>query len=308
MRNTSCVRRRTRLGLLLSLAVLALMPAAAHADHHEMKIQEIFPGSTANAGQDYVTLQMYASGQNFVDGHSLTVYNAAGTAIHTATFPASPSPGVPHGANQSTILIGAASSVVGVTPDLVDAGMTAIDPAGGAVCWNATPISFVDCASWGNFTGDALLPSSAGTPADSPGGIGDGTVLTREITRGCSTLLEASDDTNDSGNDYAGGGPVPRNNATTPTEQACPNTQITKGPAKTTHDRTPTFKFKSVPAGAPSFECAVDHRGSFSGCTSPITLPKLGFGKHKFFVEAQNSSFGADPTPASQTFKVVKRH
>jgi hypothetical protein len=283
-------------GAAAAIASLAL-PAAAAADHHEMVVREVFPGSTADPSQDYIELQMYASGQNFVGGHTITIYNAAGTLVHTVTFPSD----LASGSNQQTILAGAAASVVGVAPDYVDAGMTAINPTGGAACWNASPASFIDCVSWGNFTGNSSLPSNAGTPAAA---ITDGQALRRSIARGCNTFLEASDDTDSSADDFALGTPLPRNDSTTPSEVQCPSTTITKGPSGRTHDRTPTFKFKSSAPSA-TFECKLDHR-DFKACTSPDTLPKLSFGKHKFQVRA---SVGAstDPTPAKQSFKVVKR-
>jgi hypothetical protein len=283
-------------GATAAIASLAL-PTVASATFHEMVVREIFPGSTANPGQDYIELQMYASGQNFVSGHSATIYSSNGTLVDTEAFSSNAS----NGSNQRTILIGAASTVVGVTPDLVDSGLAALDPAGGAACWNASPASFIDCVSWGNFTGNSSLPSNAGTPAAA---ITDGQALRRSIARGCNTFLEASDDTDSSADDFALGTPLPRNDSTTPSEVQCPSTTITKGPSGRTHDRTPTFKFKSSAPSA-TFECKVDH-GDFEACTSPDTLPKLSFGKHKFQVKA---SVGAstDPTPAKQRFKVVKR-
>jgi hypothetical protein len=266
-----------------------------------MLIQEVFPGSTSDPGEDYVTLQMWSSGENQVQTHTLTIYDTGGMA-HTASFPATPIPGVPNGANQSTILIGAASSVLGMTPDLVDADVAALDPAGGAACWET-----FDCVSWGTFTPPiGGLPSAAGAASSfSP----DGSLTRIYNQHGCETLLEAVDDTNDSLNDLAGTLPVPRNNAAAPTEKACPNTKITDGPKSRTHDRTPTLKFKSIPGGAPSFRCAIDDVAEESDpCTSPFTLPRLSFGRHTFLVFAENSDHGRDPTPATQKFKVVKKH
>jgi hypothetical protein len=273
------------------------LPAAALADHHEMKVREIFPGSTANPGQDYVELQMYASGQRFVGGHTITIFGPTGTLAHTVTFPSD----VANGAGQQTILAGAAASVVGTAPDHVDSGMTAIDPAGGAVCWNASPASFVDCVSWGSFPNNATLPDPQSSSAAA---ITDGKALRRTITAGCSTILEASDDTDSSGADFSEATPQPRNDSTTPTEVPCLSTTITKGPSGKTKDRTPTFKFKSSAPSA-TFECKVDH-DDFTPCSSPATLPKVSFGKHKFQVRARVGE-SVDPTPASQRFKVVKR-
>lgn len=298
--------RRGILVAALAAGLLAASAAPALASFHSIMVQEVFPGSTADPGEDYVTLQMHSPGQNLLGGHTLTVYAAAGTVAGTATFPASPGGNVVNGANQSTILIGATPTVFGVPPDLEDSDLSAIDHDGGAVCWET-----FDCVSWGSFIPPmGGLPSPAGTPSSSPGGISDGTVLTRKYAlAGCTTLLDPPDDTNDSNGDLAGAGPVPRNNGTAPTEQACPDTTITKGPTGKTFDRTPTFKFKSLPPGAPNFFCAIDDQSSsaFSGCSSPFTLPKQSFGRHKLFVEASNSIGGHDHTPAKQAFRVVRK-
>lgn len=290
---------RDRLLALLGTAVLALAlaPASAFATFHFMSVSEVFPGSAANAGQDFVELQMYSSGQTQVNAKTVTLYAANGTVADTATFGSD----VTHGANNSTILVGAASTVVGITPDLVDSGFTAINPAGGAVCWAAT----VDCVAWGSFTPPlGGLPSPAGT-LESPGGIPDGSSITRDIGSHCATLLEAADDTDSSDADFSPLPPSPRNNAATPTEQACPNTKITDGPGSKTKDRTPTFKFKSTPGGA-TFECKLDS-GDFETCVSPDTLAKQSFGKHTFSVRAVDGA-SIDQSPAKQTFKVVRRH
>ena len=286
-----------RLVSLVACAVgLLLAPASAFADHHEMLVTQVFPGSTAHPNEDFVELQMYAGGQGFVSGHSITIYDASGTLVDTATF----SSNVASGQSQRTVLAGASASVFGVTPDLVDSGLTNIAGTGGAVCWNTSPVSFTDCVSWGGFSGS--LPDSAGTPQAA---IGDGNGLRRAIDPGCSTLLEPSDDTDDSASDFVITAlPDPRNNAVTPTEVACPNTSITSGPSGKTRNRRPTFRLKSAPTGA-DFLCKLDD-GPLISCTSPDRLPKLSFGKHKFAVRAVDGP-ATDPTPAVAKFKVVKK-
>jgi hypothetical protein len=81
-----------------------------------------------------------------------------------------------------------------------------------------------------------------------------------------------------------------------------PQTTITAGPSGATHDRTPTFRFTSSEAG--SFTCSVDGK-PYKSCTSPDTLPRLGFGKHVFRVRARDRAGNTDPTPASRSFTVV---
>src|SRR4051812_7367272 len=87
------------------VACALLAPASASADHHLISVREVFPGSTANGGQDYVELQMYSANQDVLSGHQLTFYSAAGSQAGTVTFP-SPDM-VSNGQNQRTVLIGA---------------------------------------------------------------------------------------------------------------------------------------------------------------------------------------------------------
>src|SRR5262249_11686963 len=131
---------------------------------------------------------------------------------------------------------------------------------GGAVCWNSdgTPS---DCVSWGDFSGDAKLSSSAGTPV-APDGIGPDQAILRSIAPGCPTFLEPSDDTNDSAADFTilEGSPNPRNNATAPTERQCagsvPDTSIDDHPAP--HSNSKTAEFTYGAPGATKLKCRLD--------------------------------------------------
>jgi fibronectin-binding autotransporter adhesin len=64
-----------------------------------------------------------------------------------------------------------------------------------------------------------------------------------------------------------------------------------------------SFSFSSDVAGA-TFECKLD-KGAFTPCTSPKSY-KVKLGKHTFLVRAVGPG-GTDKTPASKTFKVVKK-
>ena len=121
----------------------------------------------------------------------------------------------------------------------------------------------------------APLPSPAGAPA-SPAGIPDGMALRRTIAPGCATLLESTDDRDNSAADFSAVFPGPRPNSVAPTEHACAGAGGAGGPgqgaggsagrgapathaeaasrAKRSRDRTPTFRFAADEAGA-SFEC-----------------------------------------------------
>jgi hypothetical protein len=308
------VDRRRTVGLaVLAFALLAIWAPTASATFHLIQIREVYPGSTASPGSEYVELQMWASGQNHVAGHVLRTYNAAGGVTGTDSFAAD----VSGGASQSTLVLATAEaeSQFGFVADAALGPPGALDPAGGAVCWEA-----LDCVSWGNFSG--ALPSPAGNPA-SPAGIPDGMALRRTIAPGCATLLEPADDHDNSAADFTPVFPGPRPNAVAPTEQSCgagggggngppsptqpgrgaPQTSLSKKPPKRTHDRTPTFRFSADEPGS-SFECAIDKR-RLRACRSPFTTGRLKPGSHTFQVRAVDDSGRPDPTPASYGFKVL---
>jgi cysteine-rich repeat protein len=192
--------------LRLVLASL-LIPAAASATFHEVKVVEIFPGTTAQPDAQYVVLQAYNSGQNFVNGHSFVVYDASGTVAGTFTFDHN----VANGATQMKMFI-ATPSAATLFNLPVDLSMTspAISPLGGKVCWDTNNF---DCVAWGNYTGAA---TGVGTPFNTPVGLELGRSAFRrlDICMGATTL-ESCDDTNDSDSDFVMGVPAPRNNAGT---------------------------------------------------------------------------------------------
>jgi hypothetical protein len=306
-------RRATVVSLALALSGASLLPASATATFHEISIREVYPGSVAQPDAEYVELQMWTPGQNFVSGHVLKTYDKGGGVTSTDTFTGD----VPNGANQSTILIAtpAAESAFGVTADL---GLSAnkLDPTGGAVCWEA-----LDCVSWGSF-GGASLPSPAGTPAAA---IADGMALRRTITPGCPTSLEPSDDHDNSAADFSAVFPAPRPNSTAPAERRCPGTsesgfgtvpggsgqhgapqtRLQSKPAKKLRNRRVTFRFASNEPGS-TFQCKLDGK-PFKACKSPLTIKHLSLGPHTFKVRARDDSGKLDPKPASYRFEVVAK-
>jgi hypothetical protein len=86
-----------------------------------------------------------------------------------------------------------------------------------------------------------------------------------------------------------------------------PNTTIGSHPKpriKTSQKKVKVkFTFSADAPGA-TFKCKLD-KGSFAPCASPKTY-KVKLGKHKFSVEAIGAG-GTDPTPASFSFKVVRK-
>ncbi|HET7053274.1 MAG TPA: hypothetical protein VFI09_05065 [Solirubrobacterales bacterium] len=314
------MRRRLRRAISSTLAVALLavvLPTGAAATFHLMRIREVYPGSAAAPAAEYVELQMFESGQNFVGGHILRTYDASGSLVTANTLSAD----VPDGGDQRTVLLTSpeAEAQFGVQGDeaLMPSGQ--LDPSGGAVCWES-----LDCVSWGDFAGS--LPSPSGSPAD-PTGIPDGMALRRSIASHCGTLLEEGDDTDDSFADFADAFPSPRANSATPAEHACtaqtgpgslepeagqggsrqgrvrPQTTIRKHPPRRDADRTPTFRFASDTAGA-TYRCKLDDR-PYAPCRSPFTSRRLAFGRHVFRVKAKAPGGESDPSPATYRFRVV---
>ena len=188
----------------LSLSLLAVaLPASA--TFHLIKVVEVFPGTAVAPNAQYVMIQMYASGQQFVGGHAITVFDRSGKLIGTITFPGD----VNNGASQDRILIATtqAQTFFGVAADLVMS--PALLSAGGKVCWAGT----IDCVSWGNYNGSN---AGVGTPFNAGGG---GLTFGRAAKRRLdvvppATTLSSGDDTNNSATDFvASNSPAPRNNA-----------------------------------------------------------------------------------------------
>jgi hypothetical protein len=200
------------------LAAFLLAAAPAAASYHLTKIREVSTGSSSDTS--YVELQAWAGGQNYLGGHTINLYN--GTALtHTFTFPSVPVPAVGNGANQSTVLVG--DSNAPGSPDFTESGFV-LNAAAGAACFDSIP---VDCVSWGTGT-TASLPGTAGSPASA---LSSGMALERTIAPGCATLLESSDDSDNSAADFSLTSPNPRNNSVTPTEMACGATGGGTGPS-----------------------------------------------------------------------------
>lgn len=293
----------------VAIAILGATASPAAATFHEMSVREIYPGSIAEPTAEYVELQMWRSGQSFVGTHTLRTYDASGT----ATPHVLPSD-VPNGANQSTILIATpqAEAHFEVTADAPLPSSDELNPAGGAACWEE-----IDCVVWGSFGG--TLPS-AGSPA-TPGGIPNEMALRRTIAPGCPTLLEPTDDRDNSAADFSAVFPNPRPNSVAPTEHACessggpgaggangpgaPQTTLKRKPPHKTRDRTPTFRFVADEPGS-TFQCKLDGK-RFKSCRSPFTTKKLSLGRHTFAVRARDDPGQLDPSPASYSFKVIAK-
>jgi hypothetical protein len=217
-------KRFAAVSLVAALGLL-LSAASASATFHFIKVREIFPGSTAHPDSSYVELQSYSALQNQLQYGQLKVYSANGTNVSTFMPPSPPAP-VANSSNNATAVVadsGFAAAFPGVTPDFTDSSLN-LNPAAGAVCWPITEPPFEDCVSWGAFTGNAMLPDSAGSPfqgSGTAGGIGDGKAIIRSIAANCPTALDNADDTNNSATDFSEATPGPRPNSAPITEMPC---------------------------------------------------------------------------------------
>jgi hypothetical protein len=192
--------------LAITLAALWAVTGTAHADHHEVKITELYTGS-ADPEAEYVELQMYGDGENhFVaNGAALDYYKADGTLADTTSFGADPI-----GGNQRKVLAITDKAYLAFVPPVPDALLANADrlqSAGGAVCFKSNVFNvlpFIDCVSYGNFVNTPNLPVGTAAPAPTTT-----QSIHRTIAPNCPTQLDAADDTNDSSVDFALGTPSP---------------------------------------------------------------------------------------------------
>lgn len=202
---------------LLGVALLGL-PQSASANHHDVTIKEVYPGNTFTPGSEdaeYVEIQAYSAGQNILmDQLYVNYYDADGGPVtRTHTFGANP----PNGGNQRTFIAATAQAQTDLvfTADESLTDLDALPAAGGAVCLSSIVFGSIDCASYGAFTGTTPDPDGNSQT------IADTQSMTRTIARGCATLLDAPDDTDDTDADFASTALSPQPNSVTPADTAC---------------------------------------------------------------------------------------
>jgi hypothetical protein len=223
-------RRGISFAVLTAITSSLVVAASASATYHENLIREVHDSSTPNS--DYVVLQAYSAGQNFVSGRQVVTYDGGGSALSHVLLS-----NVPNGANQATILVGG-TGVAGA--DATDPGFNVVN-TGGTVCFaEGTAIisepTGLDCVAYRGSNAATTFPlippaSPYGTPLSLGGQDLTDKSIVRTISRGCPTLLDAADDTNNSAADFSASTTTnPRNNAAPITETPCPNPSTT--PAK----------------------------------------------------------------------------
>jgi hypothetical protein len=233
-------------GKLMSFAVLAavmsslIVGATAQASFHENLIREVHEGNGVSG--DYVELQAYAPGQNFVSGKYINTYDGGGGLLTSTQIPSD----VANGANQATILIAHDASTTGA--DVIDAGLNPVN-TGGTVCFSTSPVgtaAALDCVAYtsGPTAFPIPAPSAYGTPVSLPGGTLTGNTLVRSISRGCATALDTGDDTGNSAVDFTVGAGTPRGNSVPPTETACPPASAVKKKKCKKHKKKSAYSAK----------------------------------------------------------------
>lgn len=210
--------------------MLVAFAPIARADDSQIRISEIY--SDGNAGPtghaDFIELQLMADGQTIPAGSAIHLCNATCSASIDFVFPAN---SLPASTSQRTVLLGWNDNP---NADFGVANGLNPPPAGGGACFyqSLSPAIPIDCVSWGNFSGP--LPS-VGSPAPA---LNASQSLTRTEARGCSTLLDAPDDTDNSAADFSLATPSPRNNLQTPSEHSCPPAPAKKKCKKKQHSHS----------------------------------------------------------------------
>src|SRR5436189_3964739 len=161
-------RHRGALAVGACLVTALIVPAVAFADNHLVKLREVYAGSTAHPGDEYVEVQLYANGENlFANEIHLNLYDANGNV--TSTFaPTTLDGDPPNGQSQRRVLFATASAQATFSKSAgytLDAG-DHIANAGGAVCYISGLAGFKDCVSWGNFSGNLNSVSPTGGNVD----------------------------------------------------------------------------------------------------------------------------------------------
>jgi hypothetical protein len=283
--------RRALFSSLLAATMFGTLAAPASATFHLTMLREIYAGGSGinGAADEYVEIQAYEPLQNRMGGRVVSLYEADGTR-HDVTIPAD----VPKPQSQRTTLLATAGAQArfGVEPDAT-IPTASLDPFAGAVCFEV-----IDCVTWGSYTGPTMGP--AGDPAAT---IPVDSALRRTIGRGCPSLLDPPDDTDDSAADFSVvPDPDPRPNLAPVEETRCPApaTRIDSGPRKRTSSNRARFRFSSPTEGA-RFDCSLDD-SRFKRCGSPRLYRRIERGFHTFAVRAVRHGV-RDHTPAEYRWK-----
>jgi hypothetical protein len=213
----------------LALVALGATASLARADDSQIRISEVYSDGTT-AHNDFIELQLLADGQTPPPGASIRICNAIHSVCEYDDFPADSALAA---ANSQRTFIFAWADGPYPNPDFTLPASTAppnlnFPIGGGDACYlhSFSPDIPLDCVAWGNST---LQAPSVGSAAPAMNG---GQSLTRTESRGCPTLMEAIDDSDNSAADFSLATISPRNNLQTPSETPCTTPAPASAPKK----------------------------------------------------------------------------
>lgn len=277
----------TRLGRALIVVVLAgssLVSVAtpAQALFHLMLLTEVMAGTSTSPNAQFIEMQMYADNQRFLAGHEVVVFDAAGDEIATYTFTGP----VANGANQAYVLIATeeAETEFGVEADLAMA--PDLSAGGGSACFRGADGGMIDCASWGNYSGD---DENTGTPFNSALGLLPGQSMNRITTGGSDPqALDPQDDTNDSEADFEPDSPSPTNNAGGGPE---PDPDPGPEPESIEHDRSVSLTLRRALVARGKVSAEGDYQDCFDGVV--VKVQRNSGGSWKTIARTRTDTGGA---------------
>lgn len=159
---------RRVLAVLATTGLVALAVTSAHATFHFAHISRVMTGLDGTTDVQYVEITMDDTGQNAVSGSKLSAFKADGTFDHVVlVVPASPP--IASGADRPWIMASNAfAAAAGISPDYTfdSTGGKGLFPTDGMLCWGkpstqTNPNAYVDCVSYGNYTGPANVFTDA---------------------------------------------------------------------------------------------------------------------------------------------------
>ncbi len=299
-----------RIAIVVGALLVLLTPVPGRALFHVVNIDEVMSGLGGDPTAQYVEIRMLAPTQNFASHSRLTAFNCNGS---SSTVLLEVPTDLCNGGTNVRWSMGTASwaSATGTTPDfLFPAGI--ITPCG-MICWGAPgilppnpatwdatmPNNYVDCVTYGGYTGPRQSPCPGGVTCQSTTlAPGNGTMsLQRVAESGGNDLLDFALATRTPTNN----GPCPTTTTTSTSTTTSRSTSTTTSTSTSSTTSTTISASYNRPSGAKAFSVAFvkafnqcgggtfTHNGpiSFGGCT-----PSTPAGALKFGVKGTGSASG----------------
>ena len=156
--------------------------------------------------------------------------------------------------------------------------------------------------------------NGSGTVTSTPAGIDCGSTCGADYDYGTSVTLTASAAANSDFGGWSGACSDTSTTCTVTMDEARsvgaaftdipPETTITKAPKTRSSNTRATFEFTSSESGS-TFECRLDEK-AFVPCQSPATY-RVKKGRHTFEVRAIDGAGTVDPSPATASFRIVRK-